>query len=98
MFSLSTSWNSDRHDDGFGLIEEIRLAGFDTVELGFGVVGVEAAVAVRDGQILLEGLADEAEAGKEVLVGEVFRESLGLVDWRAEEGKERAEGGAAGER
>lgn len=35
MFSLSTSWNSGRHNDGFGLIEEIRLAGFDTVELGF---------------------------------------------------------------
>ena len=35
MFSLSTSWNSARHDDGRGLIKEIRLAGFDTIELGF---------------------------------------------------------------
>jgi hypothetical protein len=35
VFSLSTSWNSDRHEDGIGLINEIRLAGFDTIELGF---------------------------------------------------------------
>jgi sugar phosphate isomerase/epimerase len=35
MFSFSTSWNSFEHDNGFGIIEEIRSVGFDTVELNF---------------------------------------------------------------
>ena len=34
-FSLSTSWNSGLHKDGFGIIEEIKRIGFDTVELNF---------------------------------------------------------------
>jgi len=35
MFSLSTSWNSGRHNEGIGLVKEIKLAGFDCIELGF---------------------------------------------------------------
>lgn len=35
MFSLSTSWNSAKHKDGFGIIKEIKRLGFDTVELNF---------------------------------------------------------------
>ena len=35
MFSLSTSWNSSCYKDGYGLISEIKSAGFDTVELNF---------------------------------------------------------------
>lgn len=35
MLSLSTSWNSSKHTNGCDLIEEIRSAGFDSVELNF---------------------------------------------------------------
>ncbi|MFA6078449.1 MAG: TIM barrel protein [Candidatus Omnitrophota bacterium] len=35
MFSLSTSWNASRHNDGFSLVEEIKRMGFNTIELGF---------------------------------------------------------------
>ncbi|MDP3791966.1 MAG: sugar phosphate isomerase/epimerase [Candidatus Omnitrophota bacterium] len=35
MFSLSTSWNASRHSSAAKLIDEIKSAGFDTVELGF---------------------------------------------------------------
>lgn len=35
MFSLSTSWNSFRHDSGSGLVDEIKSMGFDTIELNF---------------------------------------------------------------
>jgi len=35
MFILSTSWNASRHDNGSGIVNEIREAGFDTIELGF---------------------------------------------------------------
>lgn len=33
--SISTSWNSRRHKSGRAMIDEIRSAGFDTVELNF---------------------------------------------------------------
>jgi len=35
MFSLSASWNSFRHKSGTELVEEIKSAGFDTIELNF---------------------------------------------------------------
>ncbi|MBI4974633.1 MAG: sugar phosphate isomerase/epimerase [Candidatus Omnitrophica bacterium] len=35
MLSLSTSWNSSKHTNGFDLIKEIKDIGFDTVELNF---------------------------------------------------------------
>lgn len=35
MISISTSWNSSHHTDGHSLIDEIKAAGFGTVELGF---------------------------------------------------------------
>ncbi len=35
LFSLSTSWNASNHKSGRTLIEEIKAAGFDTVELSF---------------------------------------------------------------
>ncbi len=52
-------------------------------------------VYVQIGGLLL---ATVVTKGVVPLLYVVFVESLGLVDWRAEEGKERAEGGAAGER
>ena len=50
MFSLSTSWNSHRHDNGISLIKEIKALGFDTVELNFALTGK----AVEDILILKE--------------------------------------------
>lgn len=35
MFSLSTSWNSSRHENGSDLIKEIKDIGFEAVELNF---------------------------------------------------------------
>ncbi len=34
-YSLSTSWNSKSHKNGYDIVKEAREAGFDTVELGF---------------------------------------------------------------
>lgn len=36
--SISTSWNSFRHNTGRGIIEEIKSLGFDTVELNFSLL------------------------------------------------------------
>ena len=35
LYSLSTSWNSKPHKNGYDLIREVKAAGFDTVELNF---------------------------------------------------------------
>ncbi len=35
MYSISTSWNSAKHKNGFDLIREVKDIGFDTVELNF---------------------------------------------------------------
>ncbi len=35
MFSLSTSWNSSEHKNGFDIIDAIKAIGFNTVELNF---------------------------------------------------------------
>jgi sugar phosphate isomerase/epimerase len=35
MFSLSTSWNSSRHNSGVDLVKEIKAIGFNTIELNF---------------------------------------------------------------
>lgn len=39
MFILSTSWNARRHNNGFDMADEIRRAGFDSIELGFTLTG-----------------------------------------------------------
>ncbi|MDZ4744180.1 MAG: TIM barrel protein [Verrucomicrobiota bacterium] len=36
MFSLSTCWNSHRHNDGGKMLEQIKDLGFEAVELGHG--------------------------------------------------------------
>lgn len=50
MFSLSTSWNSHRHTTGRGIIDEIKDAGFDTVELNFALTEsmVEEILALKE--------------------------------------------------
>lgn len=35
--SLSTSWMSQRHEDGYAMLKEAAEAGFETVELGHGI-------------------------------------------------------------
>ncbi|MDP2912685.1 MAG: sugar phosphate isomerase/epimerase [Candidatus Omnitrophota bacterium] len=35
MYSLSTSWNSERHRYGFDVVNEIKALGFDSIELGW---------------------------------------------------------------
>lgn len=34
MYSLSTAWNSSKHDNGYDIVRQIKAAGFDSVELG----------------------------------------------------------------
>ena len=53
MFSLSTSWNSGRHNEGVGLIKEIRLSGFDCIELGFSLT-----------EDIVRSILSEKEAGR----------------------------------
>jgi sugar phosphate isomerase/epimerase len=36
-FSLSTAWNASRHRAGETMVDEIRAAGFDRMELGYGL-------------------------------------------------------------
>jgi sugar phosphate isomerase/epimerase len=33
MYSLSTAWNSSKHNNGYDLVREIKAIGFDTIEL-----------------------------------------------------------------
>ncbi len=50
MFSLSTSWNSSRHNNGYGLVKEIKDIGFDTIELGFSLTKsiVDDIIVMKD--------------------------------------------------
>ena len=48
-WALSTRWNARRHTDGAALVEEVRAAGFDALELGYDltrdlVPGIQACV------------------------------------------------------
>ena len=59
MISLSTAWNHTRHTTGTGLINEIRAAGFDTVELNFALthdIVNEIETLVRQGAISVSSL------------------------------------------
>lgn len=58
-FSLSTSWNAQNHKSGRTLIDEIKAAGFDTVELSFALSGEmvdEIADICRRGEIKVSSL------------------------------------------
>jgi sugar phosphate isomerase/epimerase len=53
MFAFSTCWNSHRHLDGRGMVQEVRALGFEFVELGHGtrlslLEGVHEAVAANE--------------------------------------------------
>jgi sugar phosphate isomerase/epimerase len=53
MLSISTCWNSGRHDDGEKMLQELLDLGFDRIELGHGVR-----------LSLMEGVTKMFEAGK----------------------------------
>lgn len=59
MISLSTSWNSRAHESGVAIIDEIKAAGFEAVELGFAlteeIVGEILALSER-GEITVTSL------------------------------------------
>ena len=52
MYSLSTCWNSSRHQDGGDMLREIRDLGFEYAELSHGI-----RVS------LVPGIIDAVEAG-----------------------------------
>jgi len=59
MLSISTSWNSHRHTSGRDIIDEIKAAGFDTVELNFALTesAVEEILSQKDrGLIMISSL------------------------------------------
>lgn len=58
-YSLSTSWNSKSHKNGYDLIREIKAIGFDTVELNFALTEavVENVLALKEkGEIKVSSL------------------------------------------
>lgn len=59
MISISTSWNSRRHANGKSVIEEVKTAGFDTVELDFALSQdfVDGILAMKErGEIRVSSL------------------------------------------
>jgi sugar phosphate isomerase/epimerase len=59
QFSLSTSWNASGYTNGWAMIEEIKAAGFDTVELSFALskeMVDQAAEIYRSGDIKVSSL------------------------------------------
>lgn len=88
MLSLSASWNSGRHSDGYGLIEEIRSAGFDTVELGFALTErmVEDVLSIKDsGAIKVSSLHNICPLPRDVAVDEASPDYYSLASPDPEE-------------
>lgn len=59
MYSLSTAWNSSKHNSGAELVNEIKALGFDTIELNFKLTRPmvdEILSLVRDGAIKVSSL------------------------------------------
>lgn len=58
-FGLSTSWNATKHKDGYAIIDEIKAAGFDSVELNFTLTASmveDIAAVVKKGGIEVKSL------------------------------------------
>lgn len=69
MLGLSTSWNSLKHKDGIGLIDEIKAIGFDTVELNFALTEtiVEDILSLKNkGKINISSLHNICPLPKEI--------------------------------
>lgn len=82
MFSLSTSWNSSRHKNGFDLINEIKQAGFDTVELNFALTEEVVAdiYAIKErSEIKVSSLHNMCPLPKEIPPGEASPDYYSLA-------------------
>lgn len=69
IFSLSTSWNSQRHKNGRDLIKEIKGVGLDTVELNFALtedVANDILSLKEKGEIKVSSLHNICPLPKEV--------------------------------
>jgi len=88
MLSLSASWNSAAHNDGYGLIDEIKMAGFDTVELSFALTErvVEDVLSIRNSRgIKVSSLHNICPLPKEVAADEASPDYYSLASSDAEE-------------
>lgn len=82
MLSLSASWNSAAHSDGYSLIDEIRMAGFDTVELSFALTErvVEDVLSIKkSGAIKVSSLHNICPLPKEVAADEASPDYYSLA-------------------
>lgn len=88
--SLSTSWNSARHTNGYDMVDEIRAAGFDTVELGFALTKrmvEDVAVLKSTGRIKVSSLHNICPLPEEIAPDEASPDYYSLA---SPDEKERA--------
>jgi len=88
MLSLSASWNSAKHSDGYSLIKEIKAAGFDTVELSFALTErvVEDVLSIKNsGAIKISSLHNICPLPKEIDPDEASPDYYSLASPDAEE-------------
>ncbi len=88
MLSLSVSWNSAAHSDGYGLVGEVKAAGFDTVELGFAMTErvVQDILDIKKrGEIKVSSLHNICPLPKEVAADEASPDYYSLASPDMEE-------------
>ncbi|MCX5679864.1 MAG: sugar phosphate isomerase/epimerase [Candidatus Omnitrophica bacterium] len=88
MLSLSASWNSASHSNGYGLIDEIKAAGFDTVELNFALTErmIDDVLAINKiGAIKVSSLHNICPLPKEAGVNEASPDYYSLASPDTEE-------------
>ncbi len=88
MFSLSASWNSSEHSDGYSLIEEIKDAGFGTVELSFALTERmvrDVLELKKSGEINVSSLHNICPLPEEIAVDEASPDYYSLASPDIEE-------------
>lgn len=88
MYSISTSWNSALHKNGYDLIEEIKAIGFDTVELSFALtedVARDILSLVCDSKIKVSSLHNICPLPNEVEADEASPDYYSLASGDEEE-------------